>query len=91
MNIYKLTQKAIKKNKLKLENPELARIVFRENKSAILFSGSTLIESDLFYPKPDSHVELSQDDMPTMLHGDQYQVTHILDNRIDMLGIKVTT
>lgn len=91
MIIFKPTRKAIKKNAFKYDFSENLRLIFRPDGSALLYDHSkgTVIQSDLFYRKPDSHVEKTDDIIPEFLNVDDYEQNHIKTYELDMFGIKL--
>lgn len=89
MNIYQPSAKAIRKNSFKDLNAKKFRLIFRNNQSALLYCDGEVIESNLYYRKPDSHVELVHEQIPTSLKVDKYLLDSINDNQIGMFGIKL--
>lgn len=91
VTIYKPTKKAIKKNAFKHDASENLRLIFRSDGSALLYDHSkgTVIQSDLSYRKPDSHVEQTDDVIPEFLNVNNYEKTHIKTYDLDMFGIKL--
>lgn len=87
MTVYKLSAKGIKNNPFKLDNPETCRLILRDDNSAILYQNKKLIQSDLFYRKPDSYLKPTGEKIPRELYTDIYEMNHLLDHGLDMFGI----
>lgn len=90
MKVYKPSLKAIKKDVFKDSEPEKLRLIFRTDDSALLFStDGMVIQSDLYYRKPDSHVELTSESIPIELKIDKREFDHVRVNNIEMFGINL--
>lgn len=90
MSVYKPSPKAIRKNSFKESQPDKLRLIFRTDSSALLYStDGYVIQSDLYYRRPDSHVELTTDLIPDELKIDKRENQHVSDHEIDMFGINL--
>jgi len=90
MTVYKLSSKGIRNNPFKVDHPEACRIILRGDNSSILYQDNKLIQSDLFYRKPDSYLTPAYDEeIPNELHCDIYELNHIMDHKMNMFCINL--
>lgn len=98
MKIYKLSQKALRKNLFEHTSPEDIRLIYNSFlKSAIVIDKYEVIHLDLFYNKPDSHLEIClNESLPKQLslpHNERrmFSDSEILEyfNIFNQLGIRI--
>lgn len=71
--VYKATPKAIQAGAL----DESDRLVFLGDGSAMRFQGDRLVQSDLVYRQPDSHVVASGETVPASLRASKQEIDHV--------------
>ncbi len=84
--VYKFSIKGVNSKRAGggYSDPKAIRLIFLGNGSACVYSGSTLIQSDLLYTKPDSHVESTNESIPTYLFCGEKERIHIETNKIKL-------
>ena len=50
----------------------------------MLYNGVKLLQSDLLYKKPDSHVEITNETLPDFLIATKNEFDHIQRNKIEL-------
>ena len=71
--VYKATSKALRAGALSVED----RLVFLGDGSAMLFQGDRLVQSDLVYRRPDSHVVVTSETVPAVLRASKFEIDHV--------------
>lgn len=80
MIVYKPSAKAIKNKAFN----QTDRVVFLGDGSAALYNGSRLIQSDVLYKKPDSHLVRTDEAVPSELVCSNHEKDHVVRNGIKL-------
>lgn len=78
--VYAPTPKGVRNAKFHPDD----RIVFLGDGSVVVYRGDQLIQSDVLYRRPDSHLQLTEERLPTELKATDREKIHVKDNKIQL-------